>query len=152
MNAGKSTLLQNFILSLEKLTYTHTKFPTTKVILISPSNESANAMQKICSQKKFIFHSFKFIPSLEVLTKNQSEGNVHTIICFEDFSSQMNYSSKDYNRKLTAFLHKSRHMNISLITILHSIRHALSDRSSFERNFLDNCSGKLYFLNLSTII
>lgn len=71
--------------------------------------------------------------------------NKQIIVIFEDMTPFINSADNKSNAKMIDFLYRSRHWNISLISIMHGIRHALSKRNSFERIFLDNCSGIFIF-------
>ena len=94
---------------------------------------------EICKKKGFKFISWKIIHDLDKLL-DMSEITKETIIIMEDMSPFINSVDNKANTKMIDFLYRSRHSQISIISIMHGIRHSLTKRHSFERLFLDNCS------------
>ena len=93
----------------------------------------------ICNSKGFHFTWWKIIHNLNNLL-TISDTNKHIILIFEDMTQFINNTDSKLNSLMIDFLFRSRHSNISILSIMHGIRHALIKRNSFERIFLDNCS------------
>jgi len=148
MNAGKSFLTRQIVLNLHSICFSKSVFKTFQIIFISKSEESKDELEKICLLKKYHFTWWKIIHSLEKLL-NQSNTNKQTIVIFEDMTPFINSADNKSNSDMIDFLYRSRHSNISILIIMHGIRHSLSKRTSFERIFLDNCSGLFIFKPIS---
>jgi len=78
------------------------------------------------------------------ILNNAIEGN-EIIVIFEDMTQFINAADTKTNADMINFLYRSRHQQISILIIMHGIRHSLTNRGSFERTFLDNCSGFFVF-------
>ena len=144
MTSGKSFLTREIIKHLYDKTFSSKRYDKTEIIFISKSKESSEELSNICKEKNFDFCWWKLIHSFDYLFKRQTLNN-HVIIIFEDMSSIVNGLHSKQNANMTEFLFRSRHYNISLIYILHGISHSMNRKSSFERVFLDNCSGLIIF-------
>ena len=77
---------------------------------------------------------------------NAKEGN-QIIVIFEDMTPLINSSDSKTNADMINLLYRSRHKQISILMIMHGIRHSLANWGSFERTFLDNCSIFSFFLS-----
>ena len=140
MDQGKSTLLTNLICYLENIVEKN-DFKVT-VVLINNLTETAKTLVEICKKKNYEFVFYQKIPDLKLLQNNPKD--THKIICFEDFSYRIHCLERDKIEKLSSFLLASRHLNISIVYILHQIK--LSQKFNFEKNFLENSSVFCIFL------
>ena len=127
------------------ISFSENNYNNTEIIFISKSEKSKDELDRICNAKGYTFKWWKIIHDLDKII-DISNNKKHIIVIFEDMSPFINSADKKSNTNMIDFLHRSRHSNISIISIMHGIRHSLSNRNSFERIFLDNCSG-LFFLN-----
>ena len=101
-------------------------------------------MMAICQSKGFNFTWWKIIHNLDNLLTT-SNLNKQIILVFEDMTQFINNTDNKSNSIMIDFLYRSRHCNISILSIMHGIRHALMKRNAFERIFLDNCSCFIIF-------
>jgi hypothetical protein len=144
MNCGKSFLSKQIVSHLEDITYSELSINRVEILLISKSEESKEELSKICLTKKYKFTNWKIIHDMNSILHNAKEGN-QIIVIFEDMTPFINSADTKTNADMINFLYRSRHQQISILMIMHGIRHSLSNRGSFERTFLDNCSGFFLF-------
>lgn len=144
MNAGKSFLCKEIILKLNSISYSEISYNKTEILLISKSEETKNELNKICLEKKYKFTSWNIIHDMDNIFY-KTEKSKQIIVIFEDMTQFINSADSKTNSQMIDFLYRSRHSNISILMIMHGIRHALSNRNSFERTFLDNCSAFFIF-------
>ena len=144
MNCGKSFLSKQIVTNLEDITYSELSIQRVEILLISKSEELKEELSKICISKKYKFTHWKIIHDMNNILDNANEGN-QIIIIFEDMTPFINAADTKTNADMINFLYRSRHQQISILMIMHGIRHSLSNRGSFERTFLDNCSGFFLF-------
>ena len=144
MTSGKSFLARQLIENLSAITYSENKINSTEICFWSKSEESAHIMSGICEKNSFIFTWWKLIHPLSNLFDRAINGK-HLIVIMEDISSDINNVDKRFNAELISFLYRSRHFNISILSILHNLNHSLTKKTSFERTFIDNSSGLFFF-------
>ena len=69
----------------------------------------------------------------------------HLILIFEDVEEMLRYSDQELQYRLTNFLWSSRHRNISILYIMHDCKGVNSQKVSFTRSFLSNCTAVVAF-------
>ena len=144
MNCGKSFLSNQIVTNLEEISYSEFTIKKVEILLISKSEELKEELAKVCISKKYKFTHWKIIHDINIILNNAIQGN-QIIVIFEDMSQFINAADTKTNADMINFLYRSRHQQISILLIMHGIRHSLSSRGSFERTFLDNCSGFFVF-------
>ena len=129
------------------MTFRQTDSPqvtTTKVVLISPDYESAAKMEQTCSEKQFDFEHLPALPALDTFQNTNQQMQIFLVL--EDCSGSLSKTGEDLQERLVDFLWSSRHHNISIIFILHSIKAINSQKTSFTRSFLSNATCIVCFL------
>ena len=150
MNAGKTFLCKEIILKLDLISYSENPYNKAEILLISKSEETKNILNEICLNKKYKFTSWNIIHDMNKIFY-KTEKSKQIIVIFEDMTQFINSADRKTNSEMIDFLYRSRHSNISILMIMHGIRHSLSNRNSFERTFLDNCSGFFIFKPINII-
>ena len=112
--------------------------------MVTFDKENADLYRKICQEKNFQFTYFPArLPNFDSLLVK--EEGTQKICIFEDLEDKFLLVDDEVTRKLTDFLYKSRHFNVSIFYILHSLTSLSSKSSMFTRNFLENAECLVLF-------
>lgn len=96
-------------------------------------------MKTICGRKGYVFNHWTIVPNLTDIMEEKRDG-IHTLLIFEDVSYSMDDRPKSFVNIFKDFLVNSRHHDISICYIIHSIKNAMAKSTSIDRFYLENAS------------
>ena len=156
MSAGKSSYVLNFIRNIGEITNVEKQGVRFDCEFYYNTISTLKSLYEALESSKYFdniktSHGLPTKDDIELLN-NKNESNNHRLVIMEDVMYNLRSIDNKVLSKMLQMITNSRHLNISLIVVMHDFGFGSGVKMEFQRNFIKQATVFVVFNNISNTI